>query len=112
MAKRQNTPELSRRALLCEALMEKFICQSVEGRNGIQVEHLDIWAASVKEYNNEMWMRSSRVVRVSGCQCQSRKDSGFAPSILRHSGILGAADEAVLTLTYIKRKNPKNPTLE
>jgi hypothetical protein len=54
LAKRQNTLELSRRALLYEALMEKFVYQSVEGRNGIQVENLDIWVTSVKEVNNEM----------------------------------------------------------
>ncbi len=32
---------------------------------------------------------------------------GFDPSILRHSGIWGAADEAVLNTVY--KKNPKNP---
>ncbi len=44
------------------------------------------------------WTRSSRVVvvRASGCQCQSRNSPKFDPSILRHSGIWGAADEAVL----------------
>ena len=31
------------------------------------------------------------------CQRQSHNSPGFDPSILRHSGILGAADEAVLT---------------
>ncbi len=61
LAKRQFTLELSRRALLYEALLEKFICQSVEGRSGIQVENLDICVTPVKEVNNEMWMRSSRV---------------------------------------------------
>ncbi len=33
------------------------------------------------------WMRSSQVVRASGCQCQSRNNPGLDPSILRHSGI-------------------------
>jgi hypothetical protein len=42
-----------------------------------------------------MWMRSSRVVRASDCQCQSR-NSPEAPSILRHNGMWGAAEEAVL----------------
>jgi hypothetical protein len=41
-------------------------------------------------------------------QCQRRKSSGFDPSILRHSGIWRAADEAVW-ITYIKRKKSKNP---
>ncbi len=36
---------------------------------------------------------------------------GFDPSILRHSGIWGAADEAVLNIVH-KKKNPKNPLLE
>ncbi len=42
------------------------------------------------------WMRFSRVVRLSDSQCQSRNCHGFDPSILRHSGIWGAADEALL----------------
>ncbi len=44
-------------------------------------------------------MRSSQVVRASNCKCQSRKSFEFNLSILRHSGILGAADEAVLNET-------------
>jgi hypothetical protein len=54
-----------------------------------------------------MWMRSSQVVRASGCQCQSRNSPGFIPSILRHSEIWGAADEAVLN-DVLYKKNPKN----
>jgi hypothetical protein len=53
-------------------------------------------------------MRSSRVVRASGCQCQSSNSPGCDPSILRHSGIWGAADEAVLN-TVQKMKNKKTP---
>ncbi len=41
----------------------------------------------------ELWMRSSRVVRASDSQCRSRNCPGFEPSILRHSGIWGTADE-------------------
>ncbi len=41
-------------------------------------------------------MRSSRVVRACGRQSRSRNSPGFDPSILRHSGISGAADEAML----------------
>ncbi len=55
------------------------------------------------------WMRSSRVVTESGCQCQSRNRPGFIPSILRHSGIWGWADEAVLINVPKKRKNPSPP---
>ncbi len=49
-------------------------------------------------------MRSSRVVRASGCQGQSRNSPGFDPSILRHNGILGAADEAVLNNVHEKEE--------
>jgi hypothetical protein len=36
---------------------------------------------------NESWMRSSRVVRASDCQCRSSNSPGFGPCILRHSAI-------------------------
>ncbi len=39
-------------------------------------------------------MISCRKVRASDCQCQSRNSPGFDPSIIRHSGFWGAADEA------------------
>ncbi len=42
-----------------------------------------------------LWMTSSRVVWASDSQCRSSNCPGFDPSILRHSGIWGAADEAV-----------------
>ncbi len=51
---------------------------------------------------------SSRVVRASGCQCHSRNSPGFNPSILRHSEIWGAADEAVLNNVHNKKKEYKN----
>jgi hypothetical protein len=41
-------------------------------------------------------MKSGRMVRASDCQYQSRNNSGCNPSILRHSGSRGAADETVL----------------
>ncbi len=50
-------------------------------------------------------MRSSRVVRASGCQCQSPNSPGFVPSILRHSGIRGVADEAALKNVHKKKKS-------
>ncbi len=43
-----------------------------------------------------LWMRSSPVVKASDSQFLSRNPPGFDPSILRHSGISGAADKAVL----------------
>ncbi len=52
-------------------------------------------------------MRSSLVVRASAsdCQCTSCNGTGFDPSIRRHSGIWGAADEAVLNIVWKKWKN-------
>jgi hypothetical protein len=50
-------------------------------------------------------MRSSLVVRAFDCQCTSCNGPGFDPSIRRHSGIWGAADEAVLNI--VRRKNKK-----
>ncbi len=52
-------------------------------------------------------MRSSLVVRASDCQCTSCNGPGFDPSIRRHSGIWGAADEAVLKIVW-KKYPPKN----
>jgi hypothetical protein len=49
-------------------------------------------------------MRSSRMVRSSGCQCLRRNSPEFDPSILRHSGILRAADEAVLNNVHKRKK--------
>ncbi len=56
-----------------------------------------------------MRMRSSLVVRASDCQCTSCNGPGFDPSIRRHSGIWGAADEAVLN--KVRKKYKKNPPL-
>jgi hypothetical protein len=42
------------------------------------------------------WIRSSLVVRAS--ECTSCNDPGFDPSIRRHRGIWGAADETVLNI--------------
>ncbi len=56
------------------------------------------------------WMRSSRVVRASDCQCRSRNSPRFDPSILWHSGVWRAADEAVLNKVTFK-KSPKMGTL-
>ncbi len=53
-------------------------------------------------------MRYSLVVRTSDCQCTSCNGPGFDPSIRRHSGVWGAADEAV---KYEKNtKIPPPPT--
>jgi hypothetical protein len=52
-------------------------------------------------------MRSSLVVRASGCQCTSCNGLGFDASIRRHSGIWGVADEAVLNT--VRKKIKKIP---
>jgi len=49
-------------------------------------------------------MRSSLVVGASDRQCRSRNCPGFDPSILRHSGIWEAAEEAVLNIVHRKEK--------
>ncbi len=54
-----------------------------------------------------MWMRSSLVIRSSDCQCRSCKSPGFDPSILRHRGIWGAADEAMLNTVHRRKKFKK-----
>ncbi len=51
-----------------------------------------------------MQMRSSLVVWASDCQCTSCNGPGFDPSIRPHSGIWGAADEAMLNIVWTKRK--------
>ncbi len=48
-----------------------------------------------------MWMRCSRV---SDSQCRNRNCPGFDPSILQHSGIWRAADEAGLKKVDIKNR--------
>ncbi len=58
--------------------------------------------------SSRVWKRSSRTVGASGCQYQSRNSPGFDPSIRRHSGIWGAADEAVLNNVHEKEKK-KSP---
>ncbi len=60
---------------------------------------LSFWA-----FANCLRMRSSLVVRASDCQCTSCNGPGFDPSIRRHSGIWGAADETVLNI--VRKKNP------
>ncbi len=59
------------------------------------------------DVNRHGWMRSSRVIRTSDCQCQRRNSSKFDASTLRHSRISGAADEAVLKKVH--KKSLKNP---
>jgi hypothetical protein len=55
--------------------------------------------------------RSCRLVGASDSQCRNRNCPGFRfdPSILWHSGIWGAADEAVLSIIHKKKKILKIP---
>ncbi len=68
---------------------------------------IPVWQAYTGSRNSglmrcRLWMRCSRVrvVRASDSQCRSRN---CAPSILRHSGTWGAADEAVLNKVHTKK---------
>ncbi len=73
------------------------------------VRYSQVWVISSPE-----WMKSSRVVRAFDSQCRSRNYPGFDPIILRHSGIWGAADEAVLNtgIVHKRRKNPIKSALK
>ncbi len=55
--------------------------------------------------SNNGWDLAEWLERLS--QCWSRNCPGFDPSILRHSGIWGAADETVLNTVHIRTKNPE-----
>ncbi len=61
-------------------------------------------SALVTRISRILRMRSSLVVRASDCLCTSCNGPGFDPSIRRHSGIWGAADEAVLNIVRAKKK--------
>ncbi len=81
--------------------------------SGGDSESIDVWhrECTVLCTHNILMlrMRSSLVVRASDCQCTSCKSPEFYPSIRRHSGIWGAADEAVLNIVRKQiKKIPKN----
>ncbi len=61
---------------------------------------------------NNCLLRFSLVVRASDCQCTSCNGPGLDPSIRRHSGIWGAADEAVLNTVRKKFKIPPKKYLK
>ncbi len=50
------------------------------------------------------------LIKWSDSQCRSRNYPGFEPSILRHSGIWGAVDEAQCWISFMKKtKSKKSP---
>ncbi len=54
--------------------------------------------------------RSSRVVRASGCQSQSRNSPGLSQHPPTQGNLRGrGVDEAVLNNVHTKEKNKKNP---
>ncbi len=59
--------------------------------------------SSLRMRSSLVRMRSSLVVRASDCQCTSCNGPGVGPSIRRHSGIWGAADETVLNKEWKKK---------
>ncbi len=72
------------------------------------------FATGVMDTSEQQWqrMRSSLVVRASDCQCTSWNGPGFDPNIRQHSGIWGAADEAVLNTVWKKiKKSPQKNIL-
>ncbi len=80
--------------------------QTFLGRRIFRIRSSRLWVRSCRVWmrSSRVWMRSSRVVRASDNLCCSRNCLGFDPSILRHSGIWGAADEAVLNIVHKKTK--------
>ena len=78
--------------------------------NSQQFSDLRMRSSLVRMRSSLVRMRSSLVVRASDCQCTSCNGPGFDTSIRRHSGIWGAADEAVLNIVRTIRKKipPKN----
>ncbi len=71
-----------------------------------------VWMISRRVWirSGRVWMRSCWVVWASDSQCRSRNWPGFDPSIHRHSGIWGAADETVLN-KVLKNQKKKSPAL-
>jgi hypothetical protein len=67
--------------------------QQPDVREGLQEKAIKIFPESRRIFQGDqscrrvLWMSSSRVVRSSGCPCQSRYSPGFDPGIFRHSGI-------------------------
>ncbi len=62
------------------------------------------WTGKLQVRSSRVWMSSRRAVRASGYQCQSHHNRpGFDPSVLRHNGIWGAPDEAVLNKVHEKK---------
>ncbi len=77
-----------------------FSCAQVRILRKTEIQHwLRMWSSLVR-----MW--SSLVVRASDRQCTSCNGPGFDPSIRWHSGIWGAADEAVLNIVQKNKKIP------
>ncbi len=65
----------------------------------------------IMDYIYIRWMRSSLVVSLDRLTVYAEVASSDIQhlSILRHSGIWGAADEAVLNTVHRRKKNLKNP---
>ncbi len=60
-------------------------------------------------YSSGIFSPVATVDRAYDCQCQSRNRPGFNPSIFGHSGIWGAADEAVLKKVLKNTKQNISP---
>ncbi len=76
--------------------------------------HKKVWTVNaihswVKALNLSQ-IKFSLVVRASDCQCRSHNSPGFDPNFLCHSGIWGAADEAVSNTAH-RKKTKKSPVL-
>jgi hypothetical protein len=64
-----------------------------------------VWMRSIWVWmrSSQVWMRCSQVVKATDCQCQSRNNPGFKPSIFQPSGIWGAAGKRNCWINYYKK---------
>ncbi len=86
---------------LSQPLSRHRVCPSPQNRGGGGTLACGKWVGGVQI----RWLVKGLALCLLCGQCRSRNCPGFDPSILRHSGIWGAADETVLNTVH---KNPRN----
>ncbi len=82
-------------------LSEKAVYVSWMRSSRVWMRSSRVWIRSSRE-----WMRSSQVVKTVDSHCRNSNCHGLDSSILRHSGIAGAADETVLNKVHKNQKIP------
>jgi hypothetical protein len=97
-------------------VVSRCICRTLVSNLKCEEYSPLLWLILFGKMKVQKWrtllIKSSRVVRASDSQCRrSRNCPGFDPSILRHIGIGGVADEAVSNKVLKKFKNLRKKTL-